>query len=290
MEKKFKVIIGVLAAAVLVLAGILIFVLVKKSGMKENISVLTVDKATLTEQMSQLQSDYATLSSTNDTINTELQVEREKVAELIQKVNHTKATDQAKLKKYERELGTLRSIMKSYIRQIDSLNTLNISLKKETAQAKQEAAESNTKYKELKTTTDELGKQVEKGSVVKGRGLAVVALNSSGRETNRSSRARKLKSCMTLVENSIAKTGIMNVYVRVKGPDGILMTNGGQQYFTANGEQLVYSASREVDYEGDEIEVCLYFDPGDGRFSKGIYTIEAYTDRGKIGGAQVYLK
>jgi hypothetical protein len=290
MEKKYKVIIGVLAAVAAILLGVLIYVLVQKNTMKQDISGLTIDKTTLTQQMTQLQNDYANLSSTNDTINTQLQVEREKVAQLIQKVNSTKSTDQAKLMKYERELGTLRSIMRGYIRQIDSLNTLNVSLKKETAAAKQEAQESNTKYNDLKTTTDELGKQVEKGSVVKGRGLTIVGLNGNGKETNRSSRVQKLKSCLNLVENSIAKTGPMTVYIRVKGPDGILMTNGGQQVFTAGGEQMIYSASREVDYEGAEIEVCIYFDPAGAKFTKGVYTIDAYTNRGLLGTAQIYLK
>ena len=111
MEKKYKVIIGILAAVAAILLGVLIYVLVQKNTMKQDISGLTIDKTTLTQQMTQLQSDYANLSSTNDTINTQLQVEREKVAQLIQKVNSTKATDQTRLMRYERELGTLRSIM-----------------------------------------------------------------------------------------------------------------------------------------------------------------------------------
>ena len=82
----------------------------------------------------------------------------------------------------------------------------------------------------------------------------------------------------------------MTVYIRVKGPDGILMTNGGQQVFTAGGEQMIYSASREIDYEGSEIEVCIYFNPEGAKFTKGVYTVDAYTNRGLLGTAQIYLK
>ncbi|MGM9774417.1 MAG: hypothetical protein ACI3Y2_04375 [Candidatus Egerieousia sp.] len=289
MEKNFKTIIGVLAALVVVLIGILIYVLSQKTELKENVQVLTVDKQSLTEQLTQLQSDYATLSSTNDTINNELEVEREKVASLIEKLKKTQANDQAKLRKYEKELGTLRSIMRGYIKQIDSLNQLNISLKQEATEARQQAAASDNKYKELKTTTDELSKQVDKGSVVRGRGLSVIALNSRGKETNRSSRVTQLRSCLSLVENSIAQTGLMTVYIRVKGPDEILMTDGSQNTFTVDGEPLIYSASREVDYQGEEIEVCIYFNPG-VELAAGAYTVEAYTSKGKIGTAQLYLK
>ena len=80
MEKKLKIIIGVLSAVILVLAGVLIAQLSKKTEIKETVQVLTVDKENLTDQLTQLQQDYANLSSTNDTINTQLQIEREKVA------------------------------------------------------------------------------------------------------------------------------------------------------------------------------------------------------------------
>ncbi len=282
MEKKLKTIIGILVVFVLLLAGALVYIIGQKTDLKN-------DKDVLISDVAKLQQEYATLSSTNDTINVQLQVEREKVAELIEKIKKTEATNRTQLNKYQKELGTLRSIMKSYITQIDSLNQLNIALKEETAQAKKEAQESATKYNQLKTTTDELSKQVDKGSVIRGRGLTVIAINGRDKETNRSSRTEKLKTCISLIENSIAKTGLMKVYVRVKGPDGILLTAGDQELFTVDDEQLICSASREVDYQGEELEVCIYFVPGVG-FTKGVYTVEAYTDRGLMGTTEIYLK
>ena len=118
MEKKLKIIIGVLSAIILVLAGVLIAQLSKKTEVKEVVQELTVDKEDLTNQITQLQQDYAALSSTNDTINTQLQIEREKVAELIEKVKKTEANNSAQLRKYEKELGTLRSIMRGYIKHL----------------------------------------------------------------------------------------------------------------------------------------------------------------------------
>ena len=48
MEKKLKIIIGVLSAVILVLAGVLIYQLSKKTEIKETVQVLTVDKENLT--------------------------------------------------------------------------------------------------------------------------------------------------------------------------------------------------------------------------------------------------
>ncbi len=278
MEKNFKVLIGALAGAIVLLAGILIYVVVDRNSI---INDLTVDKETLTAEMVQLQSDYSALSSTNDTLNNELMLEKEKVAQLIERVKQTEAKNKAQLRKYEKELGTLRAIMRGYIKQIDSLNTLNTNLRKEAVAAKKEARESRKKYDNLKSTTEELGKQVELGSIVKGRGLTMVAVTETGKETDRSSRTAKLKTCLNLVENTLAKKGPRTVYIRVKGPDGILMTSGQQQIFTVGGEQMIYSASRVVDYQGAEVEICIYFSAGE-KFTKGVYTVDAYTTEGKL--------
>ena len=278
MEKNFKVLIGALAGVVVLLVGVLIYVWVDRNSL---INDLTVDKETLTAEMVQLQQDYSALSSTNDTLNNELMLEKEKVAQLIERVKKTEAQNKAQLRKYEKELGTLRAIMRGYIKQIDSLNTLNTSLRKEAAVAKKEARESRKKYDNLKSTTEELGKQVELGSIVKGRGLTMVGVTEAGKETDRSSRTAKLKTCLNLVENTLAKKGPRTVYIRVKGPDGILMTSDQQQIFSAAGEQMIYSASRQVDYQGAEVEVCIYFSPG-AKFTKGVYTVDAYTTEGKL--------
>ena len=82
----------------------------------------------------------------------------------------------------------------------------------------------------------------------------MTAINSSNKDTDRSSRTAKLRTCLSLVENSIAAKGPRRVFIRIKGPDGILLTSGQEQIFTFNGEQMIYSASREVDYQGEEID------------------------------------
>ena len=229
MEQNYKKIIIALSAVAVILLGVLIYVYVDRNSI---IGDLQIEKADLTAQMVELQNDYANLSSANDTLNAELMLEREKVAQLLERVQKTEASNKAKLLKYERELGTLRTIMRGYIKQIDSLNTLNTELRVAAAKAKKEAKESKTQYENLKTTTEELGKQVELGAIIKGRGMTVVAVNANGKETDRSSRVVKLKACLNLVENSIAPKGPKMVYLRVKGPDGILMTQNPMQMFT----------------------------------------------------------
>ena len=67
------------------------------------------------------------------------------------------------------------------------------------------------------------------------------------------------------------------------------MTQNPMQMFTVGGEEMIYSASREVDYQGNEVEVCIYFDYPE-QFVKGVYTVEAYTTETKLGSADLLLK
>lgn len=285
-EKNLKILVIVMAVVAVVMAAVLAWIWIDRNRM---IGDLTVEKEQLTAQMVQLKDDYQEISTNNDTLNVQLGIEREKVDQLIERVKKTEATNRAQIRQYEKELGTLRSIMRSYIHQIDSLNTLNITLRKDAAQARDETKQTLRRYDDLRTTTDEYAKKVEVGSVLKGRGFVLSAINSRDADTDRSSRAAKLKTCMNLIENSIAIKGPRRIYIRVKSPDGILMTNSQQQVFTSAGEQMIYSAVREVDYQGNELEVCIFFSSNQS-YVKGVYTVDIYTEEGKLGSTDLLLK
>lgn len=285
-ERTLRNIVIALSVIALLLIGVLAYVWIDRSRI---IGDLTVEKEQLTQQTEQLKEEYSILTTNNDSLNVQLSKEREKVDQLIDRLKRTEATNRTKIRQYEQELGTLRSIMRGYIIQIDSLNTLNISLRKEATAAKDEARETRQKYEELQTTTNEYALKIQKGSMLKGRGINVVAITASNKETDRSSRTVKIKTCLYLVENNIATKGPRKIYIRVKGPDGILMTDGSQQIFNVSGEQMIYSAVREVDYQGSELEVCIYF-AGSAPFVKGVYNVDVYTEEGKLGTADLLLK
>jgi len=282
----FKILTVSLALVAIVLLGVLGWIWLDRNKM---IGSLQTDKEDLTVQLHELRNDYGSLSSNNDSLNVQLAREREKVDQLIDRVQKTDAANRAKIRQYEQELGTLRSIMRHYIVQIDSLNTLNTSLRQDAIAARDEARRSQRDLNELKSTTEEYRQKVEVGSVVKGRNFSINALTSAGKDTDRSSRTEKLKCCLFLMENEIAKRGPRTVYMRVKGPDGILMTGGNQSVFASAGETLIYSASREIDYQGSDVEICVFFGQA-GMFQKGVYTVDMYTTEAKLGSVDILLK
>lgn len=285
-EQNLKKIMYALIAVAVILAGTLAYIWYQKSSL---VNELKIEKEELTEQMIALQNDYATLSSDYDTINMQLDSSREEVSQLIERIKKTEATNRSKIRQYEKELGTLRSIMRNYITQIDSLNTLNKQLTADAAAARREAAESRRRSEQLSKEVKDLTGQVAAGSVIKARGIRIEAYNASDKVTDRSSRVVRLLTTLSLVENDLAPKEPVRVYIRVKGPDGVLLTNAEQRTFTFNGEPMICSASREVDYQGKEVEMSIYLNDITG-YVKGIYTVEAYTEQTLLGTAELLLR
>ena len=282
LRKVMYVLVGVAA----LLAGALAYIWIQKSSL---VKELEVEKEDLTEQIVALQGDYANLSSEYDTINSQLDSSREEVAQLVERIKKTEATNRAQMRQYEKELGTLRSFMRNYITPIDSLNTLNHKLTADAAAARKEAAESRKANKELTQQVENLGAQVAAGSVLKARGIRLDPYNAADKVTDRSSRVVRMLTTLSLVENDLAPKGPVRVYIRVKDPEGILLTNGNQVSFNYQGSTMNASASREVDYEGKEVELSIYLNDIPA-YEKGIYTVEAYTKDSFLGSAEVLLR
>jgi hypothetical protein len=285
MDNLKKLIYG-LGALAAVLAVVLAVVWYKNSSL---VKELELDKQNLTQEMIQLQNDYATLSSDYDAINHQLDSSREEVSQLIEKLVKTEASNRSKIRQYERELGTLRSIMKSYIVQIDSLNTLNKKLTADAAAARKEAAESKKKSEKLSKEVEQLAGQVATGAVIKARGLRLEAYNASDKITDRSSRVTYMMASLSLVENALAEKGPVRVFIRLIGPDGAMLTGDAPTAFEVAGEQMLCTASREIDYQGAEVDLSIYINRVP-EYVKGHYVVEAYTSQGALGTADLMLR
>ena len=281
-----KTVMYVMIVVTVALAAALAYVLVSKNSLVEE---LNFEKMELAAQLDSLQADYEGLSSEYDTINAQLDSSREEVAQLIERVKKTEATNRAKIRQYEKELGTLRSIMRGYIVQIDSLNTLNHKLTVEAATARREAAEHRRKSEELTAEVETLSGKVATGSVIKARALNVIAYNSNSKSIDRASKVVKLLCNLTLIENDLAPKGPVRVYVRVTAPDGTLLRDGNGDSFELDGKLLEATASREVDYNGNELEVGIYVN-NISSFMPGIYTVKAYTVQSALGSTELLLR
>ena len=281
-----KTVMYIMIAVAVILGAVLAYVLYEKNTL---VGQLNIEKQELTEQIEALQGDYEALSSDYDSINLQLDSSREEVAQLVERIKKTEATNRVKMRQYEKELGTLRTIMRGYIVQIDSLNQLNHKLTADAAKARREAAEHRKINEQLTAQVEDLTGKVVTGSVIKARGIKLEAYNSAGKVIDRSKNVARLLVTLSLVENALAEPGPVRVYVRVKDPDGNLLDDGRGASFTLNGETLPATASREVDYQGQEVEMSIYVN-NIPAYNKGIYTVEAFTTQSKLGSAELLLR
>jgi hypothetical protein len=265
-----------------ILAAALIFLVVmyfdQKNKMVEIETVLTQEKDSLANELRLMVHGYDTLKTDNDTLMSNLQREKKRIQQLLT----LNASNVQLVKKYRAEIGTMREIMKGYIVQIDSLNTLNQQLVAENTGIKQQISEVQNTNVELTKVKEELTSKVTVASVIQAKDINAVTLNKKRKETNRLAVIDKLRICFTLRENPIAAAGEKEVFMRVIRPDSLVITSSTDNLFDFNGNKLVYSASRLVDYMNQDIEMCIFLD-NTGDFIVGTYSVELYLENNIIG-------
>ncbi len=265
-----------------ILAILLVLLIVmyfsQKSKMVEMETVLTEEKDSLANELKSMVYAYDTLKTNNDTLRAGLEKERGRIVQLLS-IN---ASNAQLIKKYKSEISTMREIMKSYIVQIDSLNTRNKILVAENTEIRQQMKQVRNANTELSKAKEALTDKVEIASVIQAKDVVAAPLNKKRKETARISLLDKIRVCFTLRENPIAKAGEKEVFMRLIRPDSLVITTSPDNLFNYKRSKIIYSASRTVDYLNQDIEMCIYMD-NTGDFIVGTYSVELYLEDNIIG-------
>ena len=277
----------VILAVVLIVLGWMYHQKTKDS--EEIQTMLTSEKDSITHNLQGLMSDYKTLETTNDSVNLKLQTEQNRVKSLYTQIQSERNISYSKIKEYQRELGTLRTIMKDLLHDVDSLNAMNQVLIAENVKVKEEASTAKKVVKELEQKTEELNSQVEKGSVIKARSVVSMAVSRKGNEVTRARKVEKIRVCFTVSENAIAKPGVRDAYIRILGPDQFILAKAETDLFDFQGEKIVFSAKRDFDYQNQDIDLCIYYD-NKGTLIAGKYQATVYVDGNQVGASEFMLK
>jgi hypothetical protein len=273
--------IGMIALSI-ILTLVLVFLVVmyfdQKNKMVEMETALTQEKDSLANELRKMAHAYDTLKTDNDSLNAGLERQKQRIVQLLS-VN---ASNVQLIKKYKAEISTMREIMKSYIMQIDSLNTRNKILVAENIQIKQQITEVQNVNTELEKVRDALSEKVEVASIIQAKNISAAAVNKKNKETSRLNLMSKLRVAFTLRENPIAKAGQKQLYLRVIRPDSLVITTSPDNLFEFNGNRIIYSATRTIDYMNQDIDVTIWLD-NTGDFVPGNYRAEIYLDGIMIG-------
>jgi len=272
-----------------VLAGLAWLYLAERKEAQETQQLLIAEKDSITLNLQNMVQEYDILETDNEALNTKLQEEQERAEKLLAELKQVKSVSYAKIKEYQKELGTLRAIMRDMVAEIDSLNTLNQQLIAENIKVKQEYTMSQKTVESLEKKTEEMTTTIAKGSIVRARDINPVTINKRGREITRARNVSKIKTCFTLSENTIAEPGLRDVYVRILGPDGFILAKSNADLFEFEGEQIVFSAKREVDYQNEDVEMCIFYD-NNGDLETGKYEVSLFMDGYMIGFGEFELR
>ena len=288
-EKKDKVYKGVLVglgAVLLVVAGM--YFMEHKEN-KRYIGEITTEKLELENELKLLSQDYDSLQTSNDTLNVQLKMEQEKITELLDRMRVFRNNSYAEINKYKRELGTLKGVLRDYIVQIDSLNTRNQLLTAENLKVKKQINWVKERNEKLQESSENMKEVISKASALDLVNLTCEPINKKGRTVKKISKTVKLKSSFTIQKNITATTGLKEIFVRLTRPDEVVLGNPQNLLFDFENTKLVYSAKRDIDFEGDALEVSIFWD-NDGSLISGEYKVDVFAEGNHIGNSNFLLK
>ena len=271
--------------AVIVVLALLLF------GSLAYIFKMTNDAKTVQTEMSTVKSEkdnvldsLAILKTTYDkaledktALSDDLIAEREKVINLISDLKKSKG-DSASLRKYRTQFVALQSKMKSLVAENESLKKANQTLTVQRDSTIVVLGQQKKFNDTLVVQNENLAKTVEKASklVVMNLRTQAIKQRSSGKQidTDKASRADKLKVCFSIAANVVAKTGDKIYFVQVIDSKNNVL---GEKQTESFGEtSLTYSFTTKVTYDGKSVDVCEFLDGRGKEFEKGTYFVNIF--------------
>lgn len=250
----------------------------------------TYQKDSLRDELNELYLSYATLETNNQSINDSLDKQQAKVKKLIEELKNVKSSDYAKIQQLKKEIETLKNVMKSFVSQIDSLYQQNQILKVENKEIKNQYNQVVTENETLITQKDSLAQTVSIAKELKAYNINFVASNKRDKTTDRIKKTEKFQVCFMISENKITSIGRKNVYLRIAKPDGEILRNNNSGFFNYQGESIAFSSSKEIDYNGNSQNVCIFYLVEVEGLPEGKYTAFIFVDGFIIGDQKITLK
>ena len=281
----YRIVIIILSVILVAISAL--FFGIHRQQMLDN-ELLRADRDSIQNDLGRLMEDYDNLHVANDSISASLDIERGRADSLMNQLRKERRWSLAKIKQYEKEVGTLRTVMRGYLHQIDSLNSLNQKLITENISYRKEISSATLRAEMAEEKAAELDNKVRAGAVIKARGIRLTGLNARNKEVSRIRNAERVRVDFVLTANELTTPGNKAVYMRLTSPDGYVLTTEAMPTFEYEGERLSYSAMREVDYQNQDLEVGIYFDSSG--VAAGTYLVQLYCDGYMIGSAEIAMR
>lgn len=284
------IIIAIILVLLCALAAFLYSGLQQEKQEKEKLQQLAeLDKKEMENEYAQfaLQYDELKKSIRDDSLMQRLTEEQARNQSLLDELKKVKANDAAEIIRLKKELATVRAVLKSYIREIDSLYRVNQELVDENKQIKNRYSAATSQITSLTTEKKDLSEQVAIASQLDATGISVQAQNKRGKNAKKIKDVTRFVATFTITKNITAKTGMRTVYVRITKPTNEVVAPGGT--FNYENTSIEYTVTKNIEYDGNEQTATVYV-PVNEFLSKGTYHIYLFADGTMIGSSSFTLE
>lgn len=266
------------------------------------------DKIEIKEQKANVEEELGTTMQRLTEIKTELDqkiVEIQKLGGDISDLQKAKAEVESQLKRNvtrsRKEIEELKGKVEGYEEllklkddEIEKLKSVNKVLYSENKTLKTEKNQLNDSINSLAKNKEELATKVAIASQLKAENIAVMALNSKGKEREspfKNRQLEKLKVEFNLAENKVAPIEGKKIMIRVIDENGqvIFDVARGSGTFILNGKEEFFTASQEILFDNTRQKLTYVYEKG-SEYPSGNYRVEIYSEGYLMGSSQFVVK
>lgn len=292
-QNKSWILIIVLIAALALLAWLYLSTRSRLGGLLEEKEMQRVEQKqeldSLIAEHNNIKLEYGTFSDSLASKDSIIQANALEIRKLLD--------TQYEFYKVKKKLDRLRVISQGYLKQIDSLYTVNRELKEENEQIRTSYQKEQQKTSTLQKDKEALTEKVTMAAVLRAYQITAIGVRGSGtkeRATDKAKRVERIKVCFTLGENPLLSAGAKLVYIRIARPDKLILSQGkGDDYsFSYKGEILQYTTRETANYQNLAINLCSYWVNRSTKegLPEGTYVVTVYADDTEIGQTSFELK
>lgn len=282
MKKNWIIAVSVAAVFLIGLIAWLLWNLQQQKQVNEEMQELAeLDKQEMENEYERFTLQYSEMMTqiNNDSIVAQLTQEQLRTQQLLEELKQTKAADAREIARLKKELATVREVLRSYIRQVDSLNQVNETLRSENLQIRDELAQTNREKAGLASEKATLSEKVAIAAQLDATGIAMTPLNKRNKTAKKMKDCKQIQVNFTIAKNVTAANGMRTFFVRIQTPNGSVLRGG---VFDYESKQIEYSMKKSVEYDGQEQTVITYWDVNEF-LDAGEYRVSIFSDGNMIG-------
>lgn len=287
-NSKLRWLIGILAVLLIALT---VFTIKLHFDNQQNTTNLEIQKMDIEEELEELLVNYNIAIEDNRSKDRDLVDARNRIEQLLDSVKDAQANVDL-IRRYRIEINQLKSEKVALFRKADSLAIVAEVLRSERDSTSVALDESVKKVDSISMQNEALAQVVAIGAALKvsrlkGEGVLV---RNSGRivETNRSRRADKVRVCFTLNANEIAESGDKLLFIQIINPQNNVL--GEKSTVTFEDKILTYSATSNVYYDREELDVCVLVNASEEDLVRGTYYINVFDGPRMVANSSIDLK